>query len=195
MISASIETADAAGSVRSPGSVWSYVSPSRLNCWMSCPLKFKLRYLDGIRTPTTPALFLGKMVHAGLETFYRHRQLGVTLATEDILSRTTDAWDEAVTEENLRFKSTDEETKLKQQLAALLKAYLDQRPDDEPAPKAVEVTMETPLIDPVTGEDFGIPLLGIVDLITDEGDGLTIVDFKTSSRSGPPDNPPVLVPG
>ena len=48
------------------GGVWEYVSPSRLNCWLSCPLKWRLRYLDGIRTPTTPALFVGKACHAGL---------------------------------------------------------------------------------------------------------------------------------
>ena len=48
------------------GGVREYLSPSRLNCWLSCPLKWRLRYLDGIRTPTTPALFIGKAVHASL---------------------------------------------------------------------------------------------------------------------------------
>ena len=24
------------------GSVWQYISPSRLNCWLTCPLKWKL---------------------------------------------------------------------------------------------------------------------------------------------------------
>ena len=49
--------------------VWSYISASRLNTWLSCPLKFRLRYLDGIRSPTSPALFLGKQVHAGYVQF------------------------------------------------------------------------------------------------------------------------------
>ena len=57
---------NAAGSDRS-GSVWDYVSVSRLNLWIRCPLAFKLRYLDGIRTRTSPALFLGQRVHHGLE--------------------------------------------------------------------------------------------------------------------------------
>jgi CRISPR/Cas system-associated exonuclease Cas4 (RecB family) len=59
--------------------VWSYISPSRLNTWLKCPVAFKLRYIEGIRSPTTPSLFLGKAVHAGLECFYRHRQVGMTL--------------------------------------------------------------------------------------------------------------------
>ena len=46
--------------------------------------------------------------------------------------------------------------------------------------------MEAPLIDPFTGEDLGIPLLGITDLIAGGESGPTIVDFKTAARSSPP---------
>ena len=42
---------------------------------------------------------------------------------------------------------------------------------------AVEASMESPLVDPLTGEDFGIPLLGIVDLVLDEPQGPVIADF------------------
>lgn len=50
------------------GGVWAYVSASRLNTWLSCPLKFKLKYIDGVREPSSPAMFLGKVVHRLLET-------------------------------------------------------------------------------------------------------------------------------
>ena len=30
------------------GGVWDYVSASRLNLWLRCPLAFKLRYIDGV---------------------------------------------------------------------------------------------------------------------------------------------------
>ena len=53
-----------------------YISPSRLTTWLSCPLKFKLRYVEGIQQPTSTSQFLGKRVHEGLEFFYRHRQEG-----------------------------------------------------------------------------------------------------------------------
>lgn len=45
------------------GGVGNYLSPSRLNCWLRCPLAFRLTYIDGIRQPTTPSLFLGRIVH------------------------------------------------------------------------------------------------------------------------------------
>lgn len=168
------------------GGVWAYVSPSRLNTWLACPLKFKLRYIDGIRSPTTPALFLGKQVHAGLEVYYRHRQLGITLTTEEVVERISDRWEEAVAEEDVQFSSTADETALKQQFADLLRVYLAKLPKDERKPQAVEVAMEAPLADPATGEDFGIPLLGVVDLVIRADDGASIIDFKTSSRSSPP---------
>jgi hypothetical protein len=44
------------------GGPWAYISPSRLNLWLKCPLAFKLRYIDGVKTPTTPSLFIGKQV-------------------------------------------------------------------------------------------------------------------------------------
>jgi hypothetical protein len=55
------------------GSAWDYISPSRLNLWLKCPLAFRLKYVDGIKTPTTPSLFVGKMCHAALECHYCHR--------------------------------------------------------------------------------------------------------------------------
>jgi len=40
---------------------------------------------DGIVTPTTASLYLSQQIHAGLEQYYLHRQLGVTLTAEEIL--------------------------------------------------------------------------------------------------------------
>ncbi|MGE3780785.1 MAG: PD-(D/E)XK nuclease family protein, partial [Pirellulaceae bacterium] len=43
-----------------PNGVWDYISASRLNLWLRCPLAFRLRYIDGIVTPPTASLFLGQ---------------------------------------------------------------------------------------------------------------------------------------
>ena len=169
---------------RSSG-VWSYISPSRLNTWLKCPVAFKLRYIEGIRSPTTPSLFLGKVVHAGLECFYRHRQVGVELEPSEVIQRLDACWEALMAEDNMTFASTNDENKLKQQAGGLIHAYLAQL-GDEQVPVAVETTLQEPLIDPFTGEDLGIPLLGIVDLIVPGDDGAVVVDFKTAAKSGPP---------
>ena len=166
--------------------VWDYISPSRLNLWIRCPLAFRLKYLDGIRTPASPALFVGKRCHSGLEDHYRHRMLGITLSPDEVIRRMDAGWGQAVVDEQMTFESTAGEAALRQQVAALVRAYLAQVPPDEPRPLAVEATMEVPLVDPLTGEDLGIPLLGIVDLVLDDPDGPVVRDFKTSSRSAPP---------
>lgn len=168
------------------GSVWEYVSPSRLNTWLSCPLKFRLKYIDGIRTPPTPSLFLGKIAHSVLERFYRHRQLGIALSADDLVCSISATWDQAADDESMSFESGAAEDALKSQATALVRAYVAHVPEDEPRPLGVEVTMQTPLVDPFTGENLGVPLLGIVDLILGGDGGPVIVDFKTSARSAPP---------
>jgi hypothetical protein len=173
-------------------SVRDYVSPSWLNLWLKCPLAWKFKYLDGIWTPASPAMFLGRRVHRGLELHYRHRQLGLVLDAEEILRRVDESWEEAVEAEAVAFSSGDEEQKARQQTAELLRAYLKQIPADEPRPLAVETAAEAPLVD-AGGEDLGIPMVGVIDLLLDRHDGRDdgrdgplIVDFKTSSRSAPP---------
>lgn len=169
------------------GGVWHYISPSRLNLWLRCPLAFKIAYVDGVRTPTSPSLFLGARVHDALEVFYRHRQLGaVDFGVEDAANRVVDSWDDAVETESMKFDSTKQADGLKQQAIDLVTVYLKQMTDARETPLAVETRMEAPLVDPYTGEDLGIPLMGIVDLIADSRDGPSIVDFKTSARSSAP---------
>ena len=163
-----------------------YVSPSRLNLWLRCPLAFRLKYIDGVVTPPTPALFVGKMVHAGLEAYYRHRQLGVPIDAAELIRRLDPLWGQAVADEGAVFDSVTDEQAAKQQTADLLSVYLAQVPTDEPRPLAVEASVEAPLVDPTTGEELGIPLLGIMDLVLPAIDGPVIADFKTSSRSGEP---------
>ncbi|MCY2987619.1 MAG: PD-(D/E)XK nuclease family protein [Planctomycetota bacterium] len=139
------------------GGVWAYVSPSRL----------------------------GKWLNAGLEQFYRHRHLGVTLEAADVCRRMLESWGPTIDAENMTFESTEAERALQQQAAGLVTAYLAHAPTDE-KPLAVEVATQAQLVDPATGEDLGIPLVGIIDLIVDNTDGAVIADFKTAARSSEP---------
>ena len=166
--------------------VWSYISPSRLNLWLKCPLAFKLRYVDGVSSPPGPSLFLGKQVHEGLEIFYRHRQMNVALDAGQVCLRLLDHWDQAVTEEQMGFANLDEERKLKEKAVDLVTTYVNQLPSNEPKPIAVETRLSAPLVDPTTNEDLGINLLGIVDLVLPDDDGPVVCDFKTAAKSSAP---------
>jgi len=168
------------------GGVWDYVSASRLNLWLKCPLAFQLRYVDRVESPVSPAQFVGKRVHAALEGYYRHRQLGLSLEPEHLALRIDDDWANAMNEERVLFADTAAEEAAYEQTQKLVAAYLAQVPADEPRPLAVEAAIEAPLVDPQTGEDLGLPLVGIIDLVLPEADGPTITDFKTSARGGEP---------
>jgi putative RecB family exonuclease len=162
----------------------SYVSPSRLNLWLKCPLAFKLRYIDGIRKPVSPSRFLGKVVHLGLEVAYRHRQLGVELGAEQVVGKMLDCWAGLMEEDSVLFDSVEKEQALRQQACDLVKAYLEYAPLERPL--AVEVALEAPLIDPDNGEDLGMPLVGVIDLVLDYERGPLICDYKTAARSSEP---------
>jgi putative RecB family exonuclease len=168
------------------GSVRDYISPSRLNLWLKCPLAFRLKYIDGIKPPTSPSLFVGKMCHAALECHYRHRQLGVTIEPPELLRRLLESWDQAAADEALSFESAAAEDACRSQAVGLVGAYLAQLLSDEPKPLAVEAAVEAPLVDPTTGENLGIPLVGIMDLVLPGPDGPVIADFKTTARGGEP---------
>ncbi|HID75769.1 MAG TPA: PD-(D/E)XK nuclease family protein [Planctomycetaceae bacterium] len=167
------------------GGVWDYLSASRLLKWLNCPLAFKFQYIDGLRPPATPSQLLGKVVHRALEILHRHRQLHIPITAGELCGRLPSVWDEVAGTERAPFSSQAERAAREQDAARLVAAYLAQMPPEE-TPMAVEMVLEAPLVDPRTGEDLGMPLLGILDLVTAEENGTVIVDFKTAARTSEP---------
>jgi len=165
------------------GMIWDYVSPSRLSLWLKCPLAFKRRYIDGWKTDPSPALFVGKVTHAVLAHVYRQRSAGQLCTIEGLPTLTADAWQFATATEPCTFDDDTQEDKCRGQVMDLVTAYINATPIHDETPIAIEQRYEVPLIDPLTGEDFGIPLVGIVDLVLQEECGHVITDFKTSSTS------------
>jgi putative RecB family exonuclease len=163
-----------------------YISPSRLNLWLRCPLAFRLKYCDGVEIPTSPALLLGQVVHKLLEHYYRGRMRGVTLSPLEVSGHLTATWGPSVEKANITFESSAHEQRLQSQAVDLVTAYLAQVPGDESIPVAVESVMEATLVDARTGEDLGISLLGITDLLLEGAKGPRIIDFKTAARSSAP---------
>jgi len=94
-----------------------------------------------------------------------------------------DAWKFATETEPCTFDDDTQEDKCRSQVLDLVTAYRTSIPIHTETPIAIEQRYEVPLVDPLTGEDFGIPLVGIVDLVLQEESGNVITDFKTSSTS------------
>ena len=90
----------------------------------------------------------------------------MNLAASDVVQRFDACWEALLAEDNMTFTSTSDENKLKQQAAVLIQAYLGQL-NNEPAPMAVETTLEEPLV----GDQAGVRRLkadAILPLRSDE---------------------------
>jgi hypothetical protein len=68
-------------------------------------------------------VFLGKTVHFALELAYRHRQLGITLAADEVARRLVESWGKLVDEEGMTFDLAAAEQVLRQQACGLVKAH------------------------------------------------------------------------
>jgi hypothetical protein len=87
-------------------------------------------------------------------------------------------------QEGVESSTSADEVAARQQSLDLGRVYLQQLPSGEPRPLAVETVLEAPLLDPVSGQSLGIPLVGVIDLVLPGADGAIITDFKTPARGG-----------
>jgi len=165
------------------GQIMDYISPSRLSLWMKCPLSFKRRYIDDWKPTPSPALFVGKVTHSLLGHVYQLRAAGQDCPSDTLPTLVADAWKFGMETEPPCFENGAEEEKSRFQILDLVTAYINSVPIQDEVPIAIERKYEVPLIDPATGENLGIPLLGVLDLVLKEECGNVITDFKTSSTS------------
>ena len=129
---------------------WNYISPSRLNLWLKCPLAFRRRYVDGLESPSSPSLFVGKAVHDTLDSIYRCVMLGAYTTERDVPAFVDDSWQRLMDSEACTFDDADHETKCRSQVVDLVNVYLAETDITAEKPLAVERKFESPLIDPLT---------------------------------------------
>lgn len=67
-----------------------HLSPSSINTWQQCPLKFKYSKIDGIREPPTNATLMGNFVHEIFEVIYASPPEERTISQARIIAR--DLW-------------------------------------------------------------------------------------------------------
>ena len=153
-----------------------YLSASRLKSFHTCRLQWYFRYIEQLPSKASPALLVGKVVHAVLQAWNLARWRGEDTAPERMELIFEACWVHGCEEEAMVWNTPEEESREKAGALSILRHYLTHTPiPQEEKPQAVEVRVERDL------DAHGLPpLVGIIDLVRAGG---KIVDFKTSARS------------
>ncbi len=160
-----------------------HVSASQINLYIQCGLKYKYQYLDKIPRPFKPSgLAFGGVMHSTIEWFHKQRMKGNQVSLEGLYRIFETDWFVQKVDTEIRFKDDEDEVKLLLTGKEMLRIYFDSPLDGI---ESAEIPFHVPLLNISTGEDLGIPLEGIIDLIEKGG---VVTEFKTSSRTMDPES-------
>lgn len=153
-----------------------YFSASRLKCFQTCRLQFYFRYVERIPTATSPALYVGQVVHQVLQEWNLARWRREDASVEAMQQVFETSWTEGREGQEMVWAKPDLEAKEKAKAWSILDHYIQHTPIPiDEKPEAVEVVVDRDLL------AHGLPpLKGVIDLVREGG---RIVDFKTTART------------
>ena len=146
-------------------------SHSRIACYMMCPEKYRLRYIDHV-VPTKKAkpLALGSCMAEGLASF---REEGDQEAAQEVFMKTWVDGDRV-----LEVSKEDDPLRSVERGLEILNEYMLTYPDDPKEFIHPEVRFDEEIMD-------GVRFRGRIDGIIAIGDDVALVEDKTASRLGP----------
>jgi len=160
-----------------------HLSASQINLYIQCSLKYRYQYIDQIPKPFKPSgLAFGSVMHSAIEWFHKERIRKKEVSLDKLLKIFETDWFSQKVDTKIQFKDGEDEMKLLLTGKEMLGIYFHSPLNEI---KGAEVPFHVPLLNISTGEDLGIPLDGIIDLIEKDD---VVVEFKTSSRSMDPES-------
>lgn len=153
-----------------PGDPLAYLSASRLKSFLTCRLRFFFEKVLGLKSPASPALQVGKSVHAALQ----HYNLARWRGGDTSLDATRQAYDKAFGEleaaEPVDYGDSPRQDSIDTG-SRVLNAFLGSELARDPRRiLGVEAYLRK------ESGDLPLPLLGVVDLVVE---GNVPVDYKT----------------
>lgn len=128
------------------------------------------------------ALVFGKAMHTALAEYYTDIMDGRSFSLVRFLGVFEDAWEDACDEVQVVFKKDESFESLAEKGKEMLRVFA--REVKPLRAIAIEVPFEFRLENPETGEEFPIPIKGVIDLIEEDENGtLWVVDHKTAARA------------
>lgn len=149
-------------------------SISALETFSKCPLQFKLKYIERVRTPTGVEAFMGRCVHKALEEVHPALESEGRVGDDVLREAYESAWHSGMGKEDIVI--IREERDLDSYFHAGLKGARWYAANYEPAGPTVfaEKRIEFDIED--------VPFVTVPDRVTRSGDGRYVIhDYKTSA--------------
>lgn len=156
------------------------ISPTQLRTYDTCPLQYRMRYVDRVPTTDSPASLVGQAVHAALErNFLEKRRSGYDLDADEAAEIYGDVWDARLPPGTASGPLADEFEEAYASGQSVLNLYLT-----DVAPRVIPHLVEHRFRFDIPGVQ--VQLVGTVDLIDRNG---VVIDHKTSWRAYPESYP------
>jgi putative RecB family exonuclease len=151
-----------------------HLSYSQISTYLTCPLRYRLHYVDLIPPAfTSAALTFGSSLHEAVAAYYQSRLEGDPIRPDQMLDVYRDTWRNA---EGVKFFNGDNAESLLKKAEQLIQVFHDQV-DPDVTVVGVEEFFEVQLAKEVP------PFQGFIDLIEESPNGrVTVVDLKTASK-------------
>ncbi len=151
-----------------------HLSYSRMQAFLTCGLKFRFNYIDHIRPAFTPApLAFGVAFHEAVEEALAGLMVGAMPAVADLVAVVDRSLNEQNAETPIQFQDEGGKDAMLELATRMLTAWTAW---PRPAGRilAIEQSFELTL-------GAGLPpLVGRIDLVTDEPDAIVVTDLKTA---------------
>lgn len=147
------------------------LSASRINTYLTCPMRYYFRYIVGEKIQPTGAMMLGTQFHGGVG-FNMEQKIGSheDLPTKEVIEYYSACYDQAAY--GIDWKEGEDRGKLKDTGVSILTEY-----QEIAAPTIQPVHVEQHLL--VQTPDYEFPFEGYVDCVDDES---RIIETKTTAR-------------
>ena len=153
-----------------PGDPLAYLSASRLKSFLTCRLRFFYEKVLGLKAPASPALQIGKAVHAALQSYNLARWRGGDASPAATRQAYGKAYGELETAEPVDYGDSSRQDSIDTG-SRVLDAFLGSELARDPRRVlGVEAYLRQ------EGGGLPLPLVGIVDLVVE---GNVPVDYKT----------------
>jgi RecB family exonuclease len=144
------------------------LSFSQISLYRSCPLCYKLQYIDGLKTKDKSYFSFGTTMHSCVEYFFR-----VSTPPPPSLAELLEHYEKSWLSQG--YESPGEEARYKEFGKDILKRFWQIHSDDFRLPIAIERNFNIDI--------EGVRLRGVIDRVDKlESGGLSIIDYKTNKE-------------